>query len=241
MFDSLYDMLGEMGYVHPLHPPFTHGPMGAVIVAFCFGLGFLFCRRQTFLQSAYQVVAIGFILFFPTVFAGIADWQHFYSGGWIFPIKMKIALASLLFILLATTLIVGRKPNVRPPLMMVLFLLCLINIMGLGYFGGNLIYEGRTPAATMALAPGRDIFIGHCSGCHTNGGNIFYPNLPLRTAPQLESFQKFNAFIRNPKLPDGSPGPMPVFTPEKLSDQQARQLYEYIINGLEKPTRSEQR
>ena len=37
MIDRLYELLGKMGYIHPLHPPFTHGPIGAVIVAFCFG------------------------------------------------------------------------------------------------------------------------------------------------------------------------------------------------------------
>jgi hypothetical protein len=36
MIGKLYDLLGKIGYIHPLHPPFTHGPIGAVIVAFCF-------------------------------------------------------------------------------------------------------------------------------------------------------------------------------------------------------------
>ena len=146
MIDKLYDLLGKMGYIHPLHPPFTHGPIGAVIVAFCFGLGMLLWRRQNFLQSAYYAVVIALVLLFPTVLAGIMDWQYYYSGAWIFPIKMKIALATLLFILLSITLIVGRIPDVRPSIMMLLFILCLFNVMGLGYFGGQLVYEGRTPS-----------------------------------------------------------------------------------------------
>src|SRR5664280_1766801 len=125
MIDRLYDLLGKIGYIHPLHPPFTHGPIGAVIVAFCFGLGMLLWRRQNFLQSAYYAVAIAFVLLFPTVLLGIMDWRYYYSGAWIFPIQMKIALAALLFILLSTTLIVGRIPNVRPSIMMLLFMLCL--------------------------------------------------------------------------------------------------------------------
>jgi len=235
MIDSLYDLLGKIGYIHPLHPPFTHGPIGAVIVAFCFGI---LLWRQNFLQSAYYAVGIAFVLLFPTVLAGIMDWQYYYSGAWIFPIQMKIALAALLFILLSITLVVGRMPTVRPSIMMFLLTLCLVNVVGIGYFGGQLVYEGRTPSVSADLLPGRNIFVSRCSGCHSNGGNILYPHLPLRTAPQLLSYEAFIEFVRNPKLPNGSNGPMPVFTQHDLSDQQAQLLYEYIINGLTKPTRS---
>jgi uncharacterized membrane protein len=241
MIGQLYDLLGSIGYIHPLHPPFTHGPIGAVIVAFCLGLGMLFWRRQNLLQSAYYAATIAFVLLFPTVLAGIMDWRYYYSGAWIFPIKMKIALATLLFMLLSITLIVGRIPDVRPSVMALLYMLCLFNVMGLGYFGGELVFEGRTPAAKDGLFPGRNIFVGHCSGCHSNGGNILYPNLPLRSAPQLVSYEKFVEFIRNPKLPSGLKGPMPDFTDNILSDEHAHELYEFIVKGLAKPTRSSER
>jgi hypothetical protein len=154
---------------------------------------------------------------------------------------MKIALAALLFILLSATLIAARIPDVRPSIMMLLLTLCLFNVIGLGYFGGQLVYEGRTPTIKDGLMPGRNIFVGHCSGCHSNGGNIIYPNLPLRSAPQLASYEKFIEFVRNPKLPDGSNGPMPVFTEHDLSGEQGRELYDYIIKGFAKPIRSEER
>jgi mono/diheme cytochrome c family protein len=124
---------------------------------------------------------------------------------------------------------------------MLLFMLCLFNVMGLGYFGGKLVYEGRTPIAKDGLFPGRNIFVGHCSGCHSNGGNILFPNLPLRSAPQLVSYEKFIEFVRNPMLPNGSKGPMPAFTQHNLSDQQARELYNYVVNGLAKSTRTGER
>lgn len=241
MIEKIYDLLGKMGYIHPLHPPFTHGPIGGVIVAFCLGLAMLWWRRQNLLQSAYYAAAIALILLIPTVLTGIMDWQYYYSGAWIFQIQIKIALAALLFILLSTTLIVGRIPDVRPSIMMLLFTLCLFNVIGLGYFGGQLVYEGRTPTVKDGLFPGRNTFVGHCSGCHSNGGNILYPNLPLRSAPQLASYEKFIEFVRDPKLPDGSKGPMPDFTQHDLSDQQAQDLYDYVIKGFAKPTRSEER
>jgi uncharacterized membrane protein len=238
MIDTLYDLLAKIGYTHPLHPPFTHGPIGALIVAFCLGLAGWILRRHVLLLSAYYAVIVAFVLLFPTVAAGIIDWQYYYSGAWINPIRMKIGLAILLLILLSITLFAGRRSTVRPFSMVLLFTLCLVNGISLGYFGGQLVYEGRLPTVSDELLPGRRIFINHCSGCHANGGNIFYPNLPLRSAPQLESYETFIEFVRNPRLPDGSKGPMPAFTTSRLTDQQARELYNYILVGLAKPVRS---
>ncbi len=238
MIETIYSLLEKIGYIHPVHPPFTHGPIGAVFVAFFLGLAALLWRRQNLLLSAYHAVIIAFILLIPTVLAGIMDWQHFYSGAWIFPIQMKIGLAISLFILLSITLIVFQIKNVRSSILITLFTLCFFNVMGLGYFGGQLVYEGRTPAVSEAFLTGQKIFVNHCSGCHPNGGNILFPNLPLRTAPQLKSYQTFIEFVRNPILPNGSKGPMPVFTQNKLSDPQAEELYSYIIHGLANPSRS---
>ena len=238
MIETIYSLLEKIGYIHPVHPPFTHGPIGAVFVAFFLGLAVLVWRRQNLLLSAYHAVIIAFILLIPTVLAGIMDWQHFYSGAWIFPIQMKIGLAISLFILLSITLIVFRITDVHSSIKIMLFTLCFFNVMGLGYFGGQLVYEGRTPVVSEDFMAGRKIFVNHCSGCHPNGGNILFPNLPLRSAPQLKNYQTFIEFVRNPILPNGSKGPMPVFTQNKLSDPQAEELYSYIIHGLANPMRS---
>lgn len=238
MIDYLYDLFAQLGYSHPLHPPLTHGPIGAVIVAFLLGLAAWFWPHKNLLQSAYYAIIIAFILLFPTVLAGILDWQHYFSGAFIFAIQMKIVLAMLLLFLLAITLIAGRHPKTRPWLMTSLFTLCLFNALGLGYFGGQLVYEGRLPSAGEGFAAGRKIFVSRCSGCHVNGGNILYSNLPLRSAPQLESYEQFLEFVRNPRLPNGEIGPMPAFKPNKLSDQQVRDLYDFIVHGLAKPERS---
>ena len=139
MIDRLYNWLGRMGYFHPLHPPFTHGPIGAIMVTFCLSLGIVVWRRHNLLLSAYHAVVIAFVLYFPTLLAGIMDWQHYYSGAWIFPIQMKMALATLLLILLSITLIVGRRPGVHLSIMMLLYMLCFFDVMGLGYFGGQLV------------------------------------------------------------------------------------------------------
>ena len=238
MIEAIYNLLEKIGFIHPIHPPFTHGPIGAVFVAFFLGLAMLIWRRQNLLLSAYHAVIIAFILLIPTVLAGIMDWQHYYSGAWIFPIKVKIVLATSLFILLSITLIVFRIKDIRPPILITLFTLCLFNVMGLGYFGGQLVFEGRIPAVSDEFLAGQKIFVNNCSGCHPNGGNILFPNLPLRTAPQLKSYQTFIEFVRKPTLPNGSKGPMPAFTQSKLSDPKAEELYSYIIHGLANPMRS---
>jgi mono/diheme cytochrome c family protein len=109
--------------------------------------------------------------------------------------------------------------------------------MGLGFFGGQLVYRGFSPEAPRQYAEGRHIFESHCSGCHRRGENIIVPNLPLRNAPQLQNFKEFIGFIRNPKMPDGSPGLMPIFTSKKLSDDKAKQLYEYLFFAFMTPNR----
>lgn len=234
MIDKLYELFAKIGYVHPLHPALTHGPVGGVMVAFCLITVALLWRRYALVSSAYHAICVAMVLLIPTIATGVLDWQHYYSGAWVFAIQMKIALAALLFILLSTTLIVGRKPNVRPATMVLLCCLCLVNVMGLGYFGGELVYGGRVSNEQKDFQAGQKVFINNCSGCHVNGGNIFFPDLALHSAPQLQSFETFIAFVRNPTLPDGQRGPMPIFTPAKLSDQQAHDLYEYIVNRLAK-------
>lgn len=237
MVDRLYDLLANIGFIHPLHPPFTHGPIGAVIVAFLLGLASWRWPKRNLPQSAYHAIVVALFLYLPTVLAGLLDWRHYFSGALIMPIKIKIALAVLLLLLLAMAVVVGRYRRTPHGAMMGLYSLCLCNVLALGYFGGKLVYEGRMPQTAESRLPGRKIFVKRCSGCHTNGGNILYPNLPLRTAPQLENYERFLAFVRQPLLPNGEPGPMPAFTRERLSDREVRQLYDFLIDAFAEPSR----
>jgi mono/diheme cytochrome c family protein len=116
-------------------------------------------------------------------------------------------------------------------------------VTALGYFGGELAYGGRAPAkardsakltGATELEAGATLFNQTCSACHPNGGNSIKQNLPLKTAPQLVNFETFLAYIRSPKARDGSATIMPSFSPEKLTDQQAREIYQYIVKVLEK-------
>ena len=107
-------------------------------------------------------------------------------------------------------------------------------MMGGGYQGeyrGG--YQGGPEGSQLGSRrnPGLAIFQVNCSSCHPGGGNSIYPNLPVRGAPQLANFKSFLAFLRKPTMPDGSRGPMPPFPASRLSEQQAHELYRYIVGA----------
>ncbi|MGD9362793.1 MAG: cytochrome c, partial [Desulfobacterales bacterium] len=50
-----------------------------------------------------------------------------------------------------------------------LYMLCLFSVIGLGYFGGELVYGTKTPTAEVAEGPtanGAKVFQQNCSACH---------------------------------------------------------------------------
>ncbi|MDA8240992.1 MAG: c-type cytochrome [Nitrospiraceae bacterium] len=82
-----------------------------------------------------------------------------------------------------------------------------------------------------ALSDGAKIFADRCASCHPDGGNVIVPDLPLKGSRVLGNYRTFLAFIRHPKMPDGSQGAMPPFSKSLITDRQARQLYHYITFG----------
>jgi cytochrome c553 len=98
--------------------------------------------------------------------------------------------------------------------------------MGGGMMGGGMMGPGQSSQGSSL--PEAQIFNANCGSCHPNGGNTIMPNLPLKGAPQLADYNTFLSYIRHPTMPNGSPGPMPAFPPERISDEQARNLYQYL-------------
>jgi cytochrome c6 len=96
--------------------------------------------------------------------------------------------------------------------------LCLMAVMLTGLFGIAGMQQG-----TAAPASAEQFFKEQCAACHAGGGNIVNPKMPLKGAPLLKTFAAFLSQIRKPQPP------MPTFSPEKISDRQARKLYEYIL------------
>jgi len=78
------------------------------------------------------------------------------------------------------------------------------------------------------LEAGKALFTTNCGACHPDGGNIFKANLLLKEAPQLADFSTFLSYIRSPEARDGSQTSMPAFSTEKFSDQNAKEVYQFI-------------
>jgi uncharacterized membrane protein len=232
MFDLIYDFLGKIGYHHPIHPTEVHMPIGLVVGGVVFVLTALIFRRERLVLTTRHCVILAFIWVFPTMLLGFMDWQHFYGGAWLFPIKVKVILAPLLAGLLFLGILFGKRfgPAARPTLTVYFLSLCMV--VALGYFGGQLVYGNRTPASTETYKEGEKLFHANCGACHPRGGNTLKPNLPLRDAPQLNALDTFTAFIRKPKPRDGTANIMPPFAASSISDQETKELYNYIVHAL---------
>lgn len=231
MFDFFYEFLSKVGYTHPPHSPITHMPIGLVAGALILRLAAIFADRAYLARAAFYCLVLALALALPTVLLGVMDWQHYYSGAWVFPIKVKIALASLLSIFLAAGVILGWRGNAESKPFLAICLLSFLTVAGLGYFGGELVLAARLyPPAPQEYQAGARIYTEYCAACHTLGGNIFDASLPVRGSKHLKDFADFSSFVRHPHRHEGPPPTMPAFPPEKLPDAQVRELYQYIIN-----------
>jgi mono/diheme cytochrome c family protein len=97
------------------------------------------------------------------------DWQQFYAGAWLFPIKMKFVLASFLLILLILAVIFSLQAQAVESRNLLIYLLCLLNVVFLGFFGGQLVYGVKEPAGAEsqgAAASGALVFQQNCAACH---------------------------------------------------------------------------
>lgn len=237
MFDPVYQFLQSIGYPHPIHPTEVHMPIGLVVGALIFSSIAVVFKREKLAEAARYCVILAFIWLFPTLILGIMDWQYFYSGAWLFPIKMKLMLLPLVIVSLGISILLSGKYGPASKGVLILYIMSFCLILAIGYYGGQLVYGGWSPQAPSQYKAGEQIFKANCSGCHPEGGNIAQPNLPVINSPKLLDFNSFIDFIRNPSNPDGSPGIMPAFPESKISNRQSRNLYDYIINVLQMPKR----
>ncbi|MGA7577281.1 MAG: c-type cytochrome [Desulfobaccales bacterium] len=237
MIDAIYAFLERLGYPHPVHPLFVHLTIGMVTGALVFGIVARLWRSPSLWLTARNCITFALISAVPTALTGYMDWQYFFAGGWLFYFKVKLILAFVLLILLSLGVIVSRKAEARFLATLTIYTLCFLTVVGLGYYGGQVVYGSWTPKFPERLRVGARLFRGNCSGCHPHGGNLVAPNLPLSHAPQLAEIDTFQAFVRHPTMPDGSQGVMPAFSPTKISNQQIKDLYQYIFEELRYPKR----
>ncbi len=169
MIAFIYQTLAKFGYTHPLHPALTHLPIGMVMGAFIFALAAIIFRRTSLTQTARYCVILGLLAAIPTALLGLMDWMHFYGGTLLLPFKMKIILAVILIAFLLLAVVIGFFGERFQKMLFVLYAMCLLTTVGLGYFGGEIVYGTRAPAGVELgdlAAKGALVFQTNCSACH---------------------------------------------------------------------------
>ena len=229
MLNSIYQFLERIGYPHPIHPTEVHMPIGLVVGALVFALLAVIFRRERLPWTTRHCIVLAFIWIFPTMLFGIMDWQHFYGGAWLLPIKVKVTVTPILVVLLFAAILLARKYGAVSRVVLPIYFLCFFCVVVLGYFGGQLVYGGKTTTAPEAFKAGEKIYASNCSVCHPHGGNVIDPHKPIMHSPKIEGLDPFLSWIRHPTAP------MPAFQASKISDADVGELYAYIMNVLERP------
>ena len=226
--NAFYQFVSGLGYGHPIHAVLVHMPMGLITGAFLFSwVAFLF-KKEALALTAYHCMALAFLFWFPVVLIGFMDWQHFYRGAWLTLIKIKMGLAGVLFILFLTALAFGYGKGVSwgSRRMLTICTICFFITIPMGYCGGELVYAGATQPTAQSYKAGENLFEANCSACHPNGDNTIKPGKPIKGSPKLKDLDTFISWIRHPVLP------MPQFQDSQISASQAKELYQYIANVI---------
>ncbi|MBL0713658.1 MAG: c-type cytochrome [Desulfosarcina sp.] len=227
MINAIYQTLANIGYTHPLHPAITHVPVGLIIGGFLFALAAAVFKRPSLAKSARHCFWLALLALPLAALLGLMDWQHFYAGAWLTPIIMKMVLATILLALLLVTLIPSRE---KTPL--ILYGLCLFIVVGMGFFGGELVYGTRSTAEAhedSRIEQGAAIFARNCAMCH------YSDRTETRIGPGLKDlFQKGQLPISSKPVTAGNIesqiktpyGSMPAFA--DMPQEEIEALIEYL-------------
>jgi len=179
--NALYDLLGSIGYTHPLHPLMTALPLGMVAGALIFSCIAVFPRFGQYAITARHCFTLGLLGVFPTGLLGYMDWQHYYGGNLIFPIMMKVILAGILTVLMAlAVLFLYRRLPQQDVRIFAVHVLSFLVAVGIGYFGGELVFGNPLPAraaetSSRAASTASDLTFADvapvlkrsCTSCHS--------------------------------------------------------------------------
>lgn len=227
--NTFYSMVNSLGFPDPIHAILVHIPMGLTIGAFCFAWISALSSWKRLAVTAYHCITLSLVFLLPVIIFGFADWRHFYLGAWLTPIKIKMVLAVILLFLSFVTFLLGFKGKKSSRITLALYTFCLITIICLGWYGARIVYGEQMPPHSNKYPIGEKIFIANCNICHANGGNKISPQNPLRSSDNLNNLKAFISLIRHPVKP------MPTFTASRISDQEAKELYDYIVNEVNRP------
>ena len=241
MFDAIYSVLYNLGYTHPLHPILVHVPIGMAVGVFLFSLGSWILKKPALAQTARYCSVLA-VLFLPlTILAGLMDWQYHYQGAWLVPIIAKMVLAVLLLAALATAAFRGVSKNIEIKRLIPLYFFCFLLVIGLGFFGGELVYGThgikesekamRAPAITsQTLAQqGADLFAKRCAFCHLTNSRKTKIGPGLKGLFQWKTLPVSNRSVTEENLRRQLTSPvknMPSFP--NFSEQEIQSLISYM-------------
>lgn len=138
--ETIFTFLNQIGFMHPVHPAFTHIPMGMVMGAVVFRFCSLVPKFKVLARTAYHCVILGLLGLFPTAATGFMDWQHRYQGEWENLIIIKMVLAVLLAVLMMFIAIKDDPENPGFNKITGAYFLMILFAVGLGFSGGELIF-----------------------------------------------------------------------------------------------------
>jgi len=140
MIEFIYQTLAKLGYSHPLHPAITHIPMGMIIGGFLFAVGSVVMKKDDLAIAAHYCYTLALIFVLPTMMLGYMDWQYRLEAEWNRLILTKIILAVILTGMLVISFFYGKKKQVNIKQKLILYVICFVIAMGLGFIGGELQY-----------------------------------------------------------------------------------------------------
>jgi uncharacterized membrane protein len=229
----LYELLSQIGYHHPLHPPVTHIPLGLIISAFIFSIASRVFNRESLAQTSRHCIVLALMAAPVAIFLGLMDWQHYYNGAWLLPIRIKMILSCVLIILLFISWIVSRKGYRALNRRIVVYALCMATVITIGFFGGELVYGPKKVVAasddSSLVRQGAELFAKKCAICHNTdsteakagpGLKGLFKNSQLPVSKKLVSE---DSVVNQLKTPFNQ---MPPST--DLTDEQIQSLIDYM-------------
>jgi uncharacterized membrane protein len=191
MTQSIYQVLANFGYHHPLHPVMVHLTIGMVAGAMIFGLLAWLAQSTTMAKTARNCIGLALISVIPAAAIGYADWQHFYSGVWIIPIRWKLILSVALLVILFIAWLSARKSEKINFGHMFIYFISFAMVTVIGYFGAELVHGKKMiPKEEFSeekVDKGAELFARSCSLCH------FTETTQTKIGPGLKGlFQQHN-------------------------------------------------
>ena len=259
-FDFFYDFLISLGYEHPVHPILVHITIGLVVASFVFALIAIAPRYSKFAVTARHCATMAAVTVPLTFLAGIMDWQHFYGGAWTGIFQAKLTLGSLLIALLGLGVFLARRLTYRSPGIYAVYLAAFMTVVGLGYYGGELIHSGSAAGGAESeegsgdgeqAAAGADgevayaqidqIMQSRCVSCHSSGNPIW--ELDTSSYAGLMDGSKNGPVVEpgNPadselvKRVKGITQPQMPMGGSPLSEQQVQRIERWIEQGAPGP------